>query len=498
MRIAALFLGLMAGLFALLAPSALRTDLMSPFLEMWSANSSERLLGTIVWYAIPAAALAGGLLATVTPGFAALLLLGAAVGWLGVGLSMPQHFNYQLIAPAAAAGLGALLAFLAGELQLRRRRMARRGRLAEAAGLDDNGEIEREAALRMDPLLMPRDEQPPPPRRTIPLTLDDLTVPTRAESIPLRWHDDDAPRPHRGGDDWAEVRRSPPPPQPPQSSRGEAQVRPEPRPIEVESRPVPGRSDRDIRPERLVQREMPPAKGRRGQGSALVAAMAAGGAVLALGLLLAGGYVLYRGGMPAGLPAPPAQATAIAAANEIPAAPATAPPALPKLTTPETVRVAAPSAVAPLEAAHEPALVGTTTQTETYADPFSYCRAVKTIDYVDNRYSGPAFTDAIAQALLIPPSTARDRVRWRCFEGTVLACTSYVGPVCDMAPTVTEMQEFCRRYPQVDQLMAPSGTWSCADGRPQLPPDASWPIDERGFLPESWVAVPETGGTPAG
>jgi hypothetical protein len=104
----------------------------------------------------------------------------------------------------------------------------------------------------------------------------------------------------------------------------------------------------------------------------------------------------------------------------------------------------------------------------------------------------------MTHALLIPASSPRDRVRWRCFEGSVLACTSYVGPICDTAPTVLEMREFCERNPNVDQLMAPSGTWSCADGQPQLPPDASWPVDARGFLPQGWIKVPDPQAAPAG
>ena len=59
MRVAALLFGLIAGLFALVAPIALKTDLLSPFLDLWRNNASEQLLGTIVWYAAPAAAVHG-------------------------------------------------------------------------------------------------------------------------------------------------------------------------------------------------------------------------------------------------------------------------------------------------------------------------------------------------------------------------------------------------------------------------------------------------------
>lgn len=509
MRIAALFLGLMAGLFALLAPTALRIDLLSPFLEFWATSSNERLLGTMVWYAIAGAALLGGILATVTPGFAALLLLGAAAGWLGAAVSVPQLLTYYLLAPAAAAALGALFAFLAGELQVRRRRMARRSRKLAMETVDDdtNGEIEREAALRMDPLLMPRQDPPPAPKRSIPLTLSDVTVTSRSANDPPRWQDLDSPPqppPHRRGPDiWAEPRREPFP------FAAEAPVahsQPEPRPQRQ-------REPEQLRPEPQRRRAVTRAE----RGRVWVAALAAVGAVLGLGIIAAGGYLLTRDGALFGPPSTPV----VVAAGDAPATAAMTPPAvapvkveLPAMpeksaaTAAQGAAAAAPAAsdtvpVAPAAGIAEPSTpaplrVAAVPAPESYDDPFSYCRYVGTIDYVDHRYAGPAVILAMTHALLIPASSPRDRVRWRCFEGAVLACTSYIGPICDTAPTVFEMREFCERNPNVDQLLAPSGIWSCADGKPQLPPDASWPVDARGFLPQGWIRVPDPEAAPAG
>lgn len=509
MRIAALVLGLIAGLFVLLAPSALDIDLISPFLDFWATTSSVRVIGVVVWYAIAGAAMLGGVLATVTPGFAALLLCGAAVGWLGIGLSVPQLFTYQLIGPVAAAGLAALFAFLAGELQVRRRRLARRSRKITAVPLIEASEVEREAALRMDPLLMPRDEMPPPKRAipTIPLTLSDVTVTERPAAEAPRWQDLDPP-PRQDHSSWAEARRDPParpePSSPPPRSMG---------PREAARR----RSELDIRPEPPVQRPQmaasaPAAPHRSGGGA--IAAMAALGTVLGVGILLAGGYLLYRDGMLAGLFGPvPAAATTAAPTSEVPvvsaattagpvkaAAPAT-PAKLELSAVPAAAAAApqlAPTATGPTQTEPAPAQVAAVPAAGSYDDPFRYCGAVGTIDHVDSRYLGPAFTEPMARALLIPTNSARDRVRWRCVDGAVLACTSYAGPVCDMAPTVTEMREFCERNPNVEQLMAPSGLWSCTDGRPQLPADASWPIDERGFVPGRWIEVPNPGAAQAG
>ena len=553
MRIAALFLGLIAGLFALLAPSALRVDLISPFLDFWTTTSNERLLGTIIWYAIAGAALLGGVLATVTPGFAALLLIGAAAGWLGVAISVPQLFTYHVLAPAGAAGLAALFAFLAGELQVRRRRQARRNRrLAAEAPEENDSEFEREAALRMDPMLMPRQDAPPPPKRAIPLTLDDVSVTSRPTSAPPRWQNLDAQQPPRRHDPdmWAEARREQLQPEP---EAARARVAPELRaevrehepevrrrePERRERKPEVRHHEPEARRREAEPRSEPPRRrtaARTERGNVWVAALAAVGAVLVIAIIAAGGYLIYRDGSLDALlsplntpmvaasgeaPAPEAAAPQMAAAApvaaaklQLPATPATTSDAstaaarsldAPAATTPAVAALSAPQAaaaapdtqVAPLvsEPAAAPTRLAAVAPPESYDDPFAYCRAVGTVDYVDHRYSGPATVTAITSALLIPAGSARDRVRWRCFEGAVLACTSYIGPICDMAPTVQEMREFCERNPNVEQLLAPSGTWACVDGKPQLPANASWPIDARGFLPQGWIAVADPGTT---
>ena len=502
MRIAALFLGLIAGLFVLLAPSALRVDLVSPFLEFWANAPSERLLGTMAWYAIAGAALLGGILATLTPGFAALLLLGAAVGWLGIAASVPQMFTYLLLAPAASAALAALFAFLAGELQLRRRRLARRSRkLAAEVPEDTNGDIEREAALRMDPLLMPRQDPPPAPKRPIPLTLSDVTVTSRPATEPPRWQDLDTPQaPRRNAPGiWVEARREPVPAvaEVPAPSR------------ESEPRAEAGRRE-GVRPEPQRRRAVTRAE----RGRVVLAALAAAVAVLGLGIIAVGGYLLNRDGSLEALFGPPSAPTVVAA-GDAPAQPVATQPAKAELPAPPTriefptipaKSAAAPAAAAPASpptevtepASSTPLRVAAAPAPESYDDPFSYCAAVGTIDYVDQRYAGPAVTEAMTRVLLIPANSARDRVRWRCVDGAVLACTSYVGPICDVTPTVLEMREFCERNPNVEQLLAPNGPWSCTDGQPLLPADASWPVDERGFLPQAWVKVPGNEAAPAG
>ena len=426
-RIAALFCGLIAGLFVLLAPSALGVDLMSTFLAFWTDSSNERLLGTVGWYALAGAAMFGGLLATVTPGFAALLLLGAAVGWLGIGVSVPQLFTYQLLGPAAAATVGALFAFLAGELQVRRRRMARRSRkLAAEFPTNEVGEIEREAALRMDPLLMPRQDAPPAPKRAIPLTLDDVTVTSRPASDPPRWQELDSPQPPRRRDPgtWAEARREAVPlvAEAPVAS-DEPETRPEPKPE------VRRRDPEQLRPE--PQRRRAATRAERGRG--WIAALAAVLAVFGLGIIAAGGYKLTRDGtLQALLGGPPSNPVVITAGDAPATGVAATPPAAPvkiELPAPPTkseaaaAPIASPAAHAPAAPAAEvaapetaaPLRVSGAAAPESYDDPFSYCRAVGTIDYIDHRYTGPAVTEAMTRVLLIPASS-------RARPGTLALC----------------------------------------------------------------------------
>jgi len=622
-RIAALFFGLIAGLFALVAPSALKTDLMAAFLELFAGNPSERLLATIAWYAVPGAALLGAFLALFMPGFASLLLLAAAAGWVTIGVMLPGLFDFQLLAPAGAAAVAATLAFVAGELQLRRRRQRRRSRRLGTETLVDEEEFEREAALRIDPLVVPRDEVPPPPRRAIPLTLADVSVSEKPTAPPPRWEDLDAPGgARRGSDMWAEAIRPEPEPEPPapdeyvpepepryepeteplpppepepyvmprrgpavrgfrwddedvppgqnrdpapapgprleprrptapgpqftQRKSGPAPEARRPEPIEptelvpnpeplaplelepkrpeapqqqearrpdpaptAQPRPQhiprqPSRGDAEGWPEPQMRRPMPAFDDDKPRSS-LVAAAAVAAAVLVVGLALAGGYLAVQQGWLG----PPTSATARVAPSDGSTQSATpdAQPVTDASSQPATAvtNVAAPAGAIPAPPApategadpadQQPAPAQATAEAEptpapkTFADPFTYCRAVGTIDYVDSRYSGPAVIEAITRTLSLPETASRDRLRWRCVRGAVLACTSYGGPVCDMTPTVDEMRAFCAKNQNVGPLLAPSGAWSCAGGKPQLPAEASWPVDERGFLPNAWVVV---------
>ncbi|MBN9309303.1 hypothetical protein [Devosia sp.] len=563
MRIAALVFGVAAGLFVLLAPGALRTDLISPFLGLLFAGPGERLIGTIVWYAIPAAAIAGGLLAAILPGLAFLPLGLAAMGWIGIGLVTPGPFDFKLLAPAIGAGLAAGLALVAAEVATRRRRMRRRQRNSRNDTASQTEQIAREAALRMDPAAIARSTVPVQPSRVIPLTLDDVAVKAeRPSSPPPRWQDLDAPSQRQERPDiWGEAIR-------PEPSRVlEPEYLPEPEPVlresefEVEPEPAPPRGFRWDRADapaghgfealagsgpRLVPRPasnleakaepaarrqpeprvpVPPASQKpegtrpapdswpRAQleprwlppdappGRGLVAALSAVVAVLVLGMLVTGGYLAYREGWVDRLigSVPPGASGTASTVAQVPdtlrqlprpklEGPAISEPAAPLPSRP-AAQVAVPTSGSGTSLADTSA-AAQLSATAPYTDPFAYCRAVRTVDYVDDRYRGPMVLPPMTRALALPENAARDRVHWRCVNGVVLACASYVGPVCDMAPSAEEMQAYCARYRAAPQLMAPGGAWSCVDGRPQLPGNTEWSVDARGFRAESWVVVP--------
>jgi len=545
-RIAALFCGLIAGLFALVAPVGLGIDLLTPFLKLWGSTPGQQLLGTVVFYAPVAAAILGGLLAFVTPGPGALLLLAAGVGWVGFGVFDLSLLRIELLVPGIASITGSLLAFLAGELELRRRRAARRNRRdmlrdtdtlrdsgsmrdpgmlrdpvmsprgatmpRDAGGRNDDDERAREAAFSMDPLTVTREEAPPRPNREIPLTLEDV-VPAEPEPRDQRrrpsetiWPD--APTGRRSMFE----RDSAPDLQPRRSLFDRPATRVERPPADRRDRPTERRErmlqreserDRDYRPQRDYADDEPAPR-----RSLFVWFVAANVVVLiVLGVVVA--YVMVdrkpdltatvaEAAQPA-VVATPATTPAVAevTAEEadrltpnvwpqlaLPGTPEANQPALPMAPgdTPMAATVGAVAATAETPAAVAPAA-------GTFADPFAYCNAVKTVDYVDNRYSGPRFTADIADALRVPLGSAPDRVSWRCVDGVIYACASFDWPVCSMTPTAQEMLDYCQRNPGVTRLLAPNGTWACEGTKPRIPDGASWPVDARGFFPNAWIPV---------
>jgi hypothetical protein len=350
----------------------------------------------------------------------------------------------------------------------------------------------------MDPLTVPRAEAQLRPSREIPLTLEDVVPQQEAEPEKRRRASEtiwpDAPAGRR--------------------SVFDREVSPDLRPLRSLFERPASRSERVERTERLPREKRNRDSDRdyrerhRGRGSdrdrdfdddepaprrnMFIWIAAANGLVLIV-LALAVAYMMVDRA-----PAPVAQSAAeITDATETAAVPL--PEAVqPAVTEAERLEanvwpeLASPGAEMPglpMQPTPGPATPAATPASTGYADPFAYCGAVKTVDYVDNRYTGPRFTAEIAEALRVPMGSAPDRVSWRCVEGIVYACASFDWPVCAMTPTAQEMVEYCLRNPGVTRLLAPNGTWSCEGNKPRLPDGASWPVDARGFFPNAWIPV---------
>jgi len=410
--------------------------------------------------------------------------------------------------------------------------MSRRsaGMSRDAEGRSGDDERAREAAFAMDPLTVTREEAPPRPSREIPLTLEDV-VPAEPEPREQRrrpsetiWPEtpaarrsmferDNAPdlQPRRSLFDRPATRVDRPPAdrrERPTTERRERMLQRESeRERDLERERVSEREhDRDYRKQREYYDDEPAP--RRSLFVWFVAANV--GVLIVLAVVVA--YVLVER-------QPDPAATVAEATQPAVAAPAATTPAVadsdaadadrltpnvwPQLALPGSPEANQPAlpmppsdtpmavTVGPVVVAEAPAAgVAVPASTGgTFADPFAYCNAVRTVDYVDNRYSGPRFTADIADALRVPMESAPDRVSWRCVDGVIYACASFDWPVCAMTPTAQEMLDYCQRNPGVTRLLAPNGTWTCEGTKPRIPDGASWPVDARGFFPNAWIPV---------
>ena len=157
----------------------------------------------------------------------------------------------------------------------------------------------------------------------------------------------------------------------------------------------------------------------------------------------------------------------------------------------------------------------------TIADPWTYCKAVGTIDAPDARYIGPANPEAVALSLFrsqVSPDKPMDprvvkSTTWRCVDGRVLACNFGANIPCrdkantDKTPTAG-MNDFCKANPTSDFIpLAVTGhnsiyAWKCVNGTPTIDKQIT-EADAQGFLANVWrpvdrpAAVPAAQGMPA-
>lgn len=143
---------------------------------------------------------------------------------------------------------------------------------------------------------------------------------------------------------------------------------------------------------------------------------------------------------------------------------------------------------------------------QTYADPFAYCAAVRTVDAPDARYSGPAIPDAVRQGIgaavhlapSVPAETVDRGTFWRCMNGDVIAC--FVGanlPCEEKADTsrapAPALVAYCQAQPNADIPAFVTGRatvyqWQCAGGAPVIVRQVTQP-DAAGFIANFWYRI---------
>lgn len=462
MRLLTLLLGLAVAGLLIVLPQQFNVNILPAFVKLWPNTEGQRQLANIIFFAVPITALAGGLLALFVPGISALLLLLAGLGWFGILLSIPHGLTLMGAAPGAVAVLGAVTAYIAAEIassrrreSLREERATRRGRRVRDYEDDEDDEVEDDVApqRQVEPKVEPslrapgraepvveRSSRPQRPRYEIPLTLED-SAREEDEEIEV------VPTPRRAAAESPVSSRSSAAQKRRQPERAAARLSEPDRSVR-ERADADDYYDEDGRP--LPRRTFP--------------WMSVAGALVVLVLAIGGGwyYLDRQSGAGAG-----SGTAALSTGADV--------------TTSSTAGAATPTKVA---------------AGQSYSDPFAYCQALGTIDYVDGRYTGSMVTPEIAQALRMPLDSSRDRVVWRCVGGQVLGCSSFAWPRCGIVPTAKELVEFCRLFPDVPRLIAPQGPWSCVAGKPKLPDDASWPVDARGFAVGAWINISASAAQP--
>lgn len=144
-----------------------------------------------------------------------------------------------------------------------------------------------------------------------------------------------------------------------------------------------------------------------------------------------------------------------------------------------------------------------------YDDPFSYCRAVGTIDQPDARYIGPNPPPAVIAGLIkslgVGPSDTRSEALargsyWRCMDGAVYACTVGANLPCESradtsrTPTKGE-QQYCAANPGsgfIPMYVTGHATiydWHCEGAEPVAGRQLS-EVDARGYIAGIWYRIP--------
>ena len=147
----------------------------------------------------------------------------------------------------------------------------------------------------------------------------------------------------------------------------------------------------------------------------------------------------------------------------------------------------------------------------TYADPFTYCGAVGTIDTPDARYTGEAVPDSVVQGYLKaaglenngePEELLQQTTTWRCMNNAVYVCNFGANLPCDSkadtdkTPTQA-MQDYCKTDANTNADSIPMSvtghatiySWRCTNGAAKAQ-DQIDEADAAGYLGRIWYELP--------
>jgi hypothetical protein len=146
-------------------------------------------------------------------------------------------------------------------------------------------------------------------------------------------------------------------------------------------------------------------------------------------------------------------------------------------------------------------------ESNTYKDPFTYCKAVGTIDSADSRYVGPKTPEVIVVGLKnafgapadAPLDVFERGTYWRCMDGNVYACNVGANLPCtekaDTSRVPNEgMKEWCESNQDSDFIPAfASGRattyeWKCTGGEPTIVKEVNKP-DAAGYISNIWYEI---------
>ncbi len=138
-----------------------------------------------------------------------------------------------------------------------------------------------------------------------------------------------------------------------------------------------------------------------------------------------------------------------------------------------------------------------------FDDPFAYCAAVGTVDTPDSRYTGPAWSEAVAEGLRVATGAAADAPMtasvWRCADGKVMGCFVGANLPCEEKADLSEtpnqgIVDYCTANPAADVVPAAAAgratvyQWRCENGAPVIVQQV-FTADAQGFIAEIWYPI---------